>query len=130
MSTGGSSRLSYDVNEFQQRTTESVTPLEYQLYSGKFQRCNWCGIQNPNKKSELDFSVRVDIENDLLDINRKNSKASANKYQPPCNDAPYCELPNANFVPARICDRNVVWTNLEKPTNPGFDSNKINAYKC
>ena len=127
--SGSSNRLSYDVPEFNQRVAESVTPLEYQLYSGKYLRDNWCGKIH-NKTSELAFGERVSIENDVLNIDRKSSKASIQKYQPPCDEAPSCNLKHHNFSPALLCDRNVVWTNLVKPTNPGFDPSWTNEQTC
>jgi len=124
-----SNRLTYDNEELKQKDNERVNPLTYQLYAGKYVKCNWCGSQNPNFKSELSFDERVSIENDVLNIDRKTSKASVNQYKPPCADVPNCELSNHNFVSPLICDRNVAWTNLVKPTGPGFNVNN-NDFSC
>jgi hypothetical protein len=131
MSTGSSNRLSYDECEHNQRNNQRVTPLEYQLYSGYHLTCNFCGLKGPNMSSELTDEQKVLIESELLNIDRKTSKCSANKYQPPCSDPTNCPLNSPyKFVPARVCERDVVWTNLVKPSNPGFNPDSLDAYKC
>ena len=117
-----SNRLSYDECETTQSTQQKVTPLDFAL--ANYTRCNWCGEKDNNKDnnkvSELDFQVRTSIENELLNIDRKASKCSAMKHQPPCPEPTECEGNNYNFKPALLCDRDVVWTNLVKPTDPGY----------
>jgi len=115
-----SNRLSYDDCDNVQRNLTSVSPLEYQLYSGKYLGCNWCGKKD-GYNSELSHDDRVTIETDLFNLNRKTTKCSNLKFQPSCSDPASCELPNTTkFVPALACERDVVWTNLVKPTDAGL----------
>jgi hypothetical protein len=125
MSTGSSNRLSYDECEHNTRNLERVDPFQYQLYSGKYLRCNWCGIKNQGR-SELEDGERITIESDLLNIDRRNSRCSINKYQPQCDNPLNCNLNAHDFSPARLCERDVVWTNLIKPTNPGINPPVLN----
>ena len=129
MSTGSSNRLIYDNCFNEQRNTERVSPLEYQLYDGKYRTCNWCGTKNTPLNSELQFNERVDIETDLFNISRKQSRCDGQKYKPPCDNPTSCQLNNNNFVNHLVCDREVVWTNLIKPTNTGLPSN-YNHLRC
>jgi hypothetical protein len=117
-----SGRLSYDGCAETQRNTERITPLDYQLYSPKSSLCDWCGKKD-SARSELIFADRVVIENDLYGIDRKQSKCSEQKYQPP-SPMIISELANSptKFTPAITCQRNVVWTNLVKPTSNGLPS--------
>jgi hypothetical protein len=130
MSTGSSNRLSYDDCDYHQRNTERVAPLQYQLYGGKYLTCSWCGVKNPNLTSELPFNDRVSIESDLRNIDRKQSRCDGKKYQPPCKEGTNCPLNNAGFINHIACERDVVWTNLVKPTGPGFTEESLNTFKC
>lgn len=119
-----SNRLSYDECQHSKRTTERVTPLDYLLFPAKYVPTTTCTQNN-----ELSFTDRVTIENDMLNIDRKTTKCDSGKYAPPCNDPGHCELPGTNFVAARVCDRSVVWTNLVKPTTPGFNPADLDRFK-
>jgi hypothetical protein len=130
MSTGSFNRQPYDDCEYHQRNMERVAPLQYQLYGGKYLTCNWCGKKNAPLTSELQFKDRVTIESDLLNITRKQSRCDGAKYQPPCNDTTNCPIPNGNFINHLNCVRDVVWTNLVKPTTPGFTEEQLNSFKC
>ena len=52
------------MNVYKKEICQSVGPLEYNLYNGKYENCNKCP---PDRKlNSLDFGKRVDIENDIL----------------------------------------------------------------
>ena len=74
-----SNRLSYDECQHSQRTTERTNPLNYMMYAGKFLPSTSCA-----QKSELSFCERVNIENDVWNLQRKNTKCDGGKYQTPC----------------------------------------------
>lgn len=122
-----SNRLSYDDCAYTQRTGERVNPLTYQLFSSKHTLCQWCGDKHEKSKSELSWTERVTIENDLLNIDRKVSKCNTEKFQPSANPP---EVIKSIFTPARLCDRNVVWTNLQKPTGTGLPDMKKESPVC
>lgn len=122
-----SNRLSYDDCATTQRTNERVTPLTYQLYSNKFTLCQWCGDKHEKTKSELSWAERVTIENDLLNIGRKSSRCDTQKFKPSVIPP---DTTRSIFTPARICDRDVVWTNLEKPTGTGLPDLKEESPVC
>ena len=112
-----SNRLMYDECAHQQRTQDRVTPLEYQLYNSKMTLCQWCGSKN-NTRSELTEDERIRIENELWNIDRKQSKCNSQKFQ---GGGATTELPiTSPFTPALVCERDVAWTNLEKPKSSGI----------
>lgn len=100
-----------------------TTPLEYQLYSPKTSLCDWCGKKS-GERSELQFQDRVQVENDLSGIDRKQSRCSSQKYQPPTPLVSEFD-PKMQWVPARVCERDVVWTNLTKPSDTGLPELKV-----
>lgn len=114
-----SNRLSYDECAEQQRTQDRITPLDYQLYNTKLNLCQWCGSKS-NTRSELTDDERVTIENDLWNINRKQSKCNSEKFQGPAAPPKDPFMPPGSFTPAIVCERDVTWTNIVKPTTPGI----------
>jgi hypothetical protein len=96
-----SDRTLYDEGAFQVKTKESVKPLAWVLDLNAHETCNTCGDKpNVSKHEE-----RVDVENDLLGINRKLSQDPSQKYQK--SDTIATQL---NYAPAYMCERNIVDT--------------------
>ena len=122
-----SNRLSYDECAHAQKTGERVNPLTYQLYPQKHSQCQWCGDKHESTKSELSFMERVTMENDLLNIERKSTRCDNNKYQPPSTPV---DATRGVLTPARLCERDVVWTNLMKPTSNGLPELKEESSVC
>lgn len=120
-----SNRLSYDNCAESQKTKTSVTPLDYSLYNPKWGLCSFCG-KNENNRSELVFQDRVRIENDLIGIDRKATRCSTDKYQPPQT----LDNIHTGFTPALVCERDVVWTNLEKPVSDGLPKLEPPTLSC
>lgn len=119
-----SNRLTYDDCAANERTKVMVTPLDYVLYSPKSSLCDWCGKKD-NTRSELIFQDRVTIENDLVGLDRKQSKCSSQKYQPPSQEIIDSLGAQTRFTPARVCERDVVWTNLVKPQTNGLPALEV-----
>lgn len=123
-----SNRLLYDNCAENQRTRSSVTPLDYSLYNPKWTLCDFCG-KSENRRSELVFQDRVSIENELSGIDRKHSRCSSQKYQPP-NPLVSEFDSKTGFTPAIVCERDVAWTNLEKPTSSGLPRLEVPQMAC
>ena len=81
-------RLSYDDCAYKKTLEESTGTLTYVLNPIKFENCSKCrvefGIVGGTNVSHNIGSL-VDIENDLFNITRKNSKCPSKKYEPKCN---------------------------------------------
>ena len=97
---------------------ENKNQLNYHIFKPKYDHHIVC--EKKNLKCKMEEKNRTEIENNLLQLNNKNSKCSEKKYKPPCNNPTSCEIDNHNFTPIRVLDREIAWTNIKKPTNNGF----------
>ncbi len=94
-----SDRSIYDHGSFLVKTKESIKPLAYMLEVQKHENCNVCG----DKPNVSIHEQRVNLENDLLGINRKLTKDPKYKYQKNPNIA------NAlNYSPPYLCERAII----------------------
>lgn len=115
-----STRLVYDNCELNQSDIQRVDSMNYHLFTHKYSHFNFCNYINGSGICHLDDSKKIDVENDLYQLNTKSSKCDVNKYSPPCKTPTNCPLPNNNFTPVRYYERNVIWTNLKKPDGNGL----------
>lgn len=82
-------RRSSDNCSYQQRVMASTLPVDYMLYSGAHRNCGLCCAKNEccsekalkNEQSKTHVQ-RVDIESDLLNINRLSSQCNDLKHKP------------------------------------------------
>ena len=78
----------YDQCAYEQRLNQSTSPANYTMYPGKYENCNKCRIQlgqvGGNGVSIYDGNM-VDLESDLLGIDRCASLCNSSEYQPHCN---------------------------------------------
>jgi len=112
-------RLSYDSCAYSKNLQQSVDPLEYSLFKGKFESCISCPVGDFT--NNLDFGIKSDIESDLKGQTRIGSKCPIEKY--PANAA------NATpFTPQITCQGiyNITPNNLVKPTTNGLKD--LNSY--
>ena len=107
-----SDRSTYDQGSFLVNTKESIKPLAYILEIQAHENCTPCG----DKPNVSVHEERVNLENDILGINRKLSKDPKQKYQK--ND----KIANVlNYNPPYLCERYI--------TAPSFiDQNTSNKY--
>lgn len=84
-----SNRLSYDKCTYEQRLNQSMSPGNYVMYPGKYENKHKCRIElgqvGGNGVSIYNGNM-VDLESDLLGINRQASLCDASKYQPHCKN--------------------------------------------
>ena len=114
-----STRLPYDKCELTQSDIQRVDSLNYHLFVPKYSHHSYC--QSINKNCYVNDTKKTDIENDLRQLDRKTMKCSDSKFQSMCGNTTNCEKTNKdNFIPVRVFDRNVAWTNIEKPKNNGI----------
>jgi len=112
-------RLSYDSCAYSKTLQQSIDPLEYNLFKGKFESCTTCSVGDFT--NNLDFGIRSDIESDLKGQTRVGSKCPSEKFPVNSNNA-------APFTPAVTCQSiyDITPNNLIKPTNNGLKD--INSY--
>ena len=84
-----SNRLSYDACAYANQLKESTSPLDYALYTGKYENCAKCriefGVVGGNGVSLFSGNL-VDLESDLRGQNRLLSKCQSTMYTPQCKD--------------------------------------------
>jgi hypothetical protein len=119
-----SNRLIYDQCAYATEIKESTSPLEYNLFKGKYENCVQCKAGDyPNI---VEFGPRTDVESELYGINRKESLCPSMKYDPTK------EFKNPNFTPPRVC-QNIYYitpSNLEKPTGPMINETSLGINFC
>jgi hypothetical protein len=84
-----SNRLIYDTCAYKQTLEQSVGPLAYQLYPGRFENCNKCRIELGTVGGTAVSHIKgnlVDLESDLKGTTRKASLCPEKLYQSPCPD--------------------------------------------
>lgn len=120
-----SNRLIYDKCFFEQRTAEATSQLHYNIFGPKYENCNKCQHQ-ANRKLNVRTQGKlplVDIESELRNINRLNSRCDTFKYNPNCTNQNICISKNDprvfTEVPPRICDIRPV--TIPKPDYKGYE---------
>jgi hypothetical protein len=128
-----SNRLIYDTCAYKKSLDESVSPLNYTLYPGKYENCSKCrvefGIVGGNNVSLFSGNL-VDLESDLRGQTRVASLCPSKHYQPNCNKL----SGNASGIPCGDLESQPKSNNLPgcqmfryKPTVP---TPKQKIYKC
>jgi hypothetical protein len=113
-------RLEYDTCAYAKELQESTTPLEYQLYLGKFENDESC-VCNPNKnlKCMVELGTRADVENELFNLKRPNhtSRCPEKKFSPNKK-----ENFTHSYHPPYVCETiyHLTPTNVVKPTSNGL----------
>jgi hypothetical protein len=79
MNSGSSTRLIYDGCEYTKKIQEATSPLNYYMYSGKFENENKCIQDRYWRPFEL-----VDFESELLNLYRTSSRCVNEKFHPEC----------------------------------------------
>ena len=104
-----SNRLSYDQCAYATEIKESTSPLEYNLFKGKFENCKQC--PTGDYTNILEFGSRADVENELYGLSRLGTKCPSLKFDPSK------EYKNPDLSPTKLCENIYYITpnNLEKP---------------
>lgn len=84
-------RLSYDTCAYKTALSSSVAPLDYMLDPSKYEHCDKCrvelGVVGGTAVSHVTGNL-VDLENNLLGIDRPNTKCPSYKFLPPAPGKP------------------------------------------
>jgi hypothetical protein len=83
-------KLSYDACQYNTKLEKDVSVLNYTLDNTKFQHCNKCmnnlGLVGGTAVSHINGNL-VDLESNLIGIDREASKCPTMKYLPNAEDA-------------------------------------------
>ena len=138
--------LKYDNCAYQKNLSESVSSLGYTLDPNKFYNCNACrnsfGLVGGNNVSTTTKNM-VDLESDLMGVNRYNSDCPEQQYQPQCvtclpTQGIACdhECPREKLNDLRECQMiqygnkiNHIGYSLKYPGCPIHNTNTINGQK-
>ena len=90
-----SNRLIYDTCAYATDVKESVGPLEYNLFKGKYELCKQCAVGDFT--NNIEFESRADVENELFGLARPNTLCPSLKYNPA---KPF---KSPNFSPPIMC---------------------------
>ena len=86
-----SNRLIYDSCAYKKNLDQSIGPLNYNMYAGKYENCAKCRIElgsvGGNGVSLFSGNL-VDLESDLRGQTRNASNCPSKHYQPPCKGCP------------------------------------------
>jgi hypothetical protein len=119
-----SNRLIYDKCAYATEIKESTSPLEYNLFKGKFENCKQCPVGDyPNI---VEFGSRADVENELHGLTRRGTKCPSLKFNPD-DKFKYAEL-----SPAKMCENiyHITPNNLEKPTSNLLNEQNLGINFC
>ena len=117
---GAYNRTMYDNCAYDLKVKTSTTPLEYALYEGKYENCNKCKYNNQFVKP---YDL-VDIESDLTNRNRLQSKCPSMKYKPSCK-CPKCAKHYPAVVNSNMCA--IVHNNIPKTQQSGIS---VSDFTC
>jgi hypothetical protein len=119
-----SNRLKYDNCAYVTDIKESTSPLEYNLFVGKYEKCERCPVGDFT--NVLEFGDRADVENELFGLTRSNSKCPGKKYDPSV------EFKNPNVSDPRLCESiyHITPNNLEKPTTNMLNNSNLGKILC
>lgn len=116
-------RLSYDKCAYAVDLKQSVTPLDYQLYVGKYENKKPCACGNDSKKCSVALPTRAEVENELYNLNRPGTLCPNKKY----NSSDKNNFKNS-YNPPRLCQGHyhIAPTGLAPVTSNGLKKVETN----
>lgn len=116
---GAFNQTQYDNCAYSQYVKETTSPLQYNLYTGAVENCKKC--------RENGFWLRnspavVDIESELRNQTRPQSRCNQFRYNPSCRKTGLCTSTYQRNIPIildpSICS--IINTNILRPTSIGY----------
>jgi len=119
-----SNRLIYDNCAYATEIKESTSPLEYNLFKGKYENCKQCPAGDFT--NIVEFGSRADVENELHGLNRPGTLCPSLKFNPAK------EFKTPDFSPAAMCENihYITPNNLEKPTSNMLNEKNLGINFC
>lgn len=119
-----SNRLMYDQCAYATEIKESTSPLEYNLFKGKYENCKQC--PTGDFTNIIEFGSRADVENELFGLSRPGTLCPSLKYDPTK------EFKAPNLSPTAMCDSiyYITPSNLERPTSNMLNEKNLGINFC
>ena len=117
MNQGSSNRMIYDNCSYAQWEYTSTEPFQYQMYMGRNENVNKCRKDKFWHPYDL-----VDVESELRNQTRPNSKCGINKYNPNCSMSSTCMSTVDPKVPVILAPEccSILHQNIPRRTDPGY----------
>jgi len=123
-SSGGFSRQRYDRCAYQKDLWQSVEPLGWMMYPGKFENCGKCTYDEKSFWRPFDGQI-VDAESELKNITRRATRCPQYKYLPGCAKSCYCtntfDKTNPIVLAQEVCP--IVHNNIPRMRGKGYELN-------
>ncbi len=120
--TGGFTRSLYDRCAYQKDLYQSVEPLGFQMYPGKYENCSKCTYDETQFWRPFDGQI-VDAESELTNRTRRYTRCPQYKYLPGCKKSCYCtntfDKSNPVVMAQEACA--IVSNNLPRILGPGYE---------
>lgn len=119
-----SNRLIYDSCAYATEIKESTSPLEYNLFRGKYENCKQCPVGDfPNN---VEFGDRATVESELYGLNRQSTLCPSEKYDPSKQFKP------VDLSPPKMCESIYYLTpnNLKKPESNMLNDSNLGINFC
>lgn len=119
-----SNRLIYDKCAYATEIKESTSPLEYNLFKGKYENCKQCPAGDFT--NVVEFGSRADVENELYGLNRPGTLCPSLKFNPSK------EFKSPEFSPSAMCENihYITPNNLEKPKSNMLNEKNLGINFC
>lgn len=120
--SGSFNHLRYDKCAYALDLSQSVEPLQWMMYSGKFENCGKCTANQNQFWRPFDNDI-VDAESELKGITRRRTKCFQSQYSPNCmnTEKPCISTFNSTgpvvFAP-EVCP--IVHSNMPRFTGVGY----------
>ena len=107
-------RLDYDSCAYAKALEESKSPLDYNLYMGKYENEKQCPVGDFT--NNLEFGAKTDLESELRGQTRLGSKCPSKKFNP------NTKVNKPNFSPPTMCDHvhHLTRSGLKRPETDGL----------
>ncbi len=125
MNSGSLTNLKYQDCAYTVDLQQSVNPLTWRMYIGKFENCNKCVFDEKNFWHPFDGPI-VDVETELKGISRRASKCPTLQYSPLCSkNSGFCtstfDKSNPIVMAPEACP--IVYNNIGRMNGPGYTLN-------
>lgn len=117
-------RLNYDNCAYSKKIEESTSPLDYNLFKGKYENCKECPVGSHT--NNLEFGSKTIVESELIGLTRQESKCPDKKYNPKNSSV------TADYSPPQMCHSiyYITPTNMKMPTSNGLNEQLMNNNCC
>ena len=128
---GGFTHTFDDSCAIQVKLEQSVGPFQYRTNSNPFENCAKCVYDSNSFYRPFDDAI-VDMESELKNITRAQSRCPQNKYSPVCKKSGTCTSTFDKSVPIVMAQEAcpIIFNNIARPTGPGNFNDPYAVLPC